>query len=124
MQIAAHASGGLASFPSACSNLRPAMTKLEPRLHPETICGPCRALQLILPPARWRSQFSFQLLSSAPRDGGFPSGFDYARSGNPNRAALEKGLAMLEGGGQAAAFASGVAAASACDLQRFRLTTT
>jgi cystathionine gamma-synthase len=47
------------------------------------------------------------------RDGGFPSGFDYARSNNPNRDALEKGLAMLEGGAQAAAFASGVAAAGA-----------
>jgi cystathionine gamma-synthase len=46
-------------------------------------------------------------------DGGFPSGFDYTRSGNPNRAALEEALVLLEGGAQAAAFASGVAAASA-----------
>jgi cystathionine gamma-synthase len=46
-------------------------------------------------------------------DGGFPSGFDYSRSNNPNRAALEKALALLEGGAAAAAFASGTAAASA-----------
>ena len=47
------------------------------------------------------------------RDGSFPSGFDYTRSGNPNRAALEEALAILEEGGQAVAFASGMAAASA-----------
>ncbi|HEY2713773.1 MAG TPA: PLP-dependent transferase [Chthoniobacterales bacterium] len=46
-------------------------------------------------------------------DGSFPSGFDYARSNNPNRATLEKALALLEGGTVAAAFASGSAAASA-----------
>ncbi len=46
-------------------------------------------------------------------DGSFPSGFDYARSNNPNRATLEKALALLEGGAVAAAFASGSAAASA-----------
>ncbi len=45
-------------------------------------------------------------------DGGFPTGFDYARSDNPNRAALEKALALLEGGAVAAAFASGLAAAT------------
>jgi cystathionine gamma-synthase len=46
-------------------------------------------------------------------DGSFPSGFDYARSNNPNRATLEKALALLEGGAVAAAFASGSAAATA-----------
>ncbi len=44
-------------------------------------------------------------------DGSFPSGFDYSRSDNPNRAALEEALATIEGGIAAAAFASGVAAA-------------
>ena len=34
----------------------------------------------------------------------------YARIGNPNRDALERTLALLEGGGDAAAFASGCAA--------------
>ncbi|CAN5605992.1 cystathionine gamma-synthase [soil metagenome] len=43
-------------------------------------------------------------------DGSFP-GFNYTRTGNPNRAALEKALARLEGGAVAAAFASGVATA-------------
>jgi cystathionine gamma-synthase len=45
-------------------------------------------------------------------DGSFPTGFDYARSDNPNRAALEKAFAILEGGAVAAAFASGLAAAT------------
>jgi cystathionine gamma-synthase len=44
-------------------------------------------------------------------DGAFhPSGFFYARHGNPNRAALEACVAALEGGAAAAAFASGAAA--------------
>lgn len=40
-------------------------------------------------------------------DGSYPHGFDYTRSGNPNRSALEASLAALEGGADAAAFASG-----------------
>jgi cystathionine gamma-synthase len=44
-------------------------------------------------------------------DGSFPSGFNYSRSDNPNRATLEEALAALEGGAGAAAFASGMAAA-------------
>lgn len=47
------------------------------------------------------------------QDGGYPSGYVYTRSGNPNRAALETTLAALEGGAAAFAFASGQAAASA-----------
>ncbi len=43
-------------------------------------------------------------------DGGYPSGFVYARSDNPNRQALERALTALEGGESAAAFASGMAA--------------
>ncbi|MBI3635724.1 MAG: aminotransferase class I/II-fold pyridoxal phosphate-dependent enzyme [Candidatus Rokubacteria bacterium] len=43
-------------------------------------------------------------------DGGYRGGHVYARSGNPNRAALERALADLEGGAGAAAFASGQAA--------------
>lgn len=45
--------------------------------------------------------------------GDYPSGFVYARSDNPNRRALEDAMAKLEGGAQAAAFGSGLAAASA-----------
>lgn len=46
-------------------------------------------------------------------DGGYPHGHVYTRSGNPNRSALESALATLQGGVEAAAFASGSAAASA-----------
>ena len=46
-------------------------------------------------------------------DGSFPHGFIYGRSGNPNRAALEECLRILEGGATAAAFASGSAAMAA-----------
>lgn len=41
---------------------------------------------------------------------GESTGFDYTRSGNPTRQALEDGLAQLEGGARALAFASGMAA--------------
>ncbi|MGH8371119.1 MAG: trans-sulfuration enzyme family protein [Gammaproteobacteria bacterium] len=44
-------------------------------------------------------------------DGGYPNGFSYSRVTNPNRAQLETCLAALEGGSEALAFASGVAAA-------------
>jgi cystathionine gamma-synthase len=46
-------------------------------------------------------------------DGGFSRGNVYTRSENPNRTALERAMAMLEGGDEAAAFASGMAATSA-----------
>jgi cystathionine gamma-synthase len=46
-------------------------------------------------------------------EGGYPHGYVYARSANPTRHALERGLAALEGGDDAAAFGSGLAAASA-----------
>jgi cystathionine gamma-synthase len=44
-------------------------------------------------------------------DGSYPHGYDYTRSGNPNRDALEKSLAALEGGMEAVAFSSGSTAA-------------
>jgi len=44
-------------------------------------------------------------------DGSLPHGYLYARMNNPNREALEKSLAALEGGTLALAFASGQAAA-------------
>ena len=46
-------------------------------------------------------------------EGGYPHGYIYGRSANPTRHALEEGLAALEGGEEAAAFASGLAASSA-----------
>jgi cystathionine beta-lyase/cystathionine gamma-synthase len=44
---------------------------------------------------------------------GAHKGFEYSRSGNPTRAALETCLAALEGGEQGLAFASGLAASTA-----------
>src|SRR3954471_22116669 len=44
---------------------------------------------------------------------GHHKGYEYSRSGNPTRAALETCLASLEGGEQGLAFASGLAATSA-----------
>jgi cystathionine gamma-synthase len=44
-------------------------------------------------------------------DGEYPHGFSYSRVANPNRTQLETCLAALEGGSEAFAFASGVAAA-------------
>ena len=46
-------------------------------------------------------------------DGSYPKGHMYSRNSNPNRDALEKGLAILEGGVKAFAFGSGLAAVSA-----------
>src|SRR5436309_4341359 len=44
---------------------------------------------------------------------GHHKGYEYSRSGNPTRAALEECLAALEGGERALAFASGLAATTA-----------
>jgi cystathionine gamma-synthase len=46
-------------------------------------------------------------------EGNYPQGYIYGRSGNPTRNALESALAALEGGAEAAAFSSGLAASSA-----------
>ena len=46
-------------------------------------------------------------------DGSYPSGFVYSRSDNPNRRSLEQAMAALEGGTEAAAFGSGLAATAA-----------
>ena len=41
---------------------------------------------------------------------GQSTGYDYSRSGNPTRQALEEGIARLEGGERGFAYASGMAA--------------
>ena len=46
-------------------------------------------------------------------EGTYSRGFMYTRNNNPNRQALEKGIAVLEGGAAAAAFASGSGATMA-----------
>ncbi len=52
--------------------------------------------------------------STYRQDGiGRPRGYEYSRTGNPTRAALEKALAALEGAEYGLAFASGVAATTA-----------
>jgi cystathionine gamma-synthase len=43
-------------------------------------------------------------------EGSYPRGFMYTRNNNPNRQALEQGISALEGGAEAAAFASGTGA--------------
>jgi cystathionine gamma-synthase len=45
--------------------------------------------------------------------GGMRGGYEYARTGNPTRAALEANLAALEGGAHGRAFSSGMAATDA-----------
>lgn len=46
-------------------------------------------------------------------DGSYCDGYSYSRSDNPNRRALERAMAALEGGSEAAAFGSGIAASAA-----------
>ena len=46
-------------------------------------------------------------------DGTYPLGYSYSREDNPNRQALERCLADLEGGKQALCFSSGLAVANA-----------
>jgi cystathionine gamma-lyase len=67
--------------------------------HPDPISG------AVMEPIVMSSTFS----QPAP---GRPKRFDYSRSGNPTRAALEGCLSALEGGRRAFAFASGCAAAT------------
>jgi cystathionine gamma-synthase len=55
----------------------------------------------------------YQTSTFAQEAVGVHKGYDYARSGNPTRTALETALAALDGGGHALAFASGLAAESA-----------
>src|SRR3982075_4443468 len=45
--------------------------------------------------------------------GGLRGGYEYSRSGNPTRAALEECLAAIEDGARGLAFASGLAAEDA-----------
>jgi len=64
---------------------------------------PCAATGATIPPIYQTATFTLE----AP---GVTKGFDYSRSGNPTRGALEAQLASLEGARYASAFASGMAA--------------
>jgi cystathionine beta-lyase/cystathionine gamma-synthase len=55
----------------------------------------------------------YQTSTFAQEEPGKHKGYDYSRTGNPTRAALEKNLAALENGKYGLAFASGLAAISA-----------
>lgn len=55
----------------------------------------------------------YQTSTYVQEEVGKHKGYEYARSGNPTRTALEKNLAALEGGVGALAFASGMAAINA-----------
>jgi cystathionine gamma-lyase len=65
--------------------------------HPEPITG------AVMPPI-------FQTSTYAQRGPGEHSGFEYSRTHNPTRYALERAIASLEGGAYGLAFASGLAA--------------
>jgi cystathionine gamma-synthase len=81
-------------------------------LHPETIAVHAGRR---IDPATGAVAEPIQLSTTfqRPQDGEFHGGFDYTRADNPNRRALEQALATIEGGAATAAFASGLAAASA-----------
>jgi cystathionine gamma-lyase len=64
---------------------------------------PDPAYGAVMPPIYQTSTFAFPEV-------GRPGEFDYTRSGNPTRRALEQCLAAIEGGSHAFAFASGMAA--------------
>ena len=78
--------------------------------HIETVCvhaghAPDAATAAISPPIHLATTFE------RDADGSYPKGFSYSRAANPNRTQLEACLAALEGGSEALAFSSGVAAA-------------
>lgn len=78
-------------------------------MRPETLAvksamEPDGASRAIAPPITLSTTFE------RGKDGSYPGGYDYSRSGNPNRTALETALAALEGGEAALAFPSGMAA--------------
>src|ERR1039458_7801532 len=74
--------------------------------------NPAEHMGAVMPPIYQTSTFAF-------RSGNRPGPFDYSRSGNPTRQALEKCLAALEGGIAGFAFATGMAA-EATVLMLFR----
>jgi len=81
-------------------------------LKPETLAvhaarGPDPGTGAVAPPLHLSTTFE-----RAP-DGGYPHGFQYGRSGNPTRDALERAIAALEGAAEALCFASGTAASMA-----------
>jgi cystathionine beta-lyase/cystathionine gamma-synthase len=80
----------------------------RPPLHFETLAihagqAPDKAYGAVMMPIYQTSTFAFEGFDK-------PGTFDYTRSGNPTRAALEEALAAIEGGTRGFAFATGMAA--------------
>jgi cystathionine gamma-synthase len=69
--------------------------------------GPDPATGAVVPPISLATTFAQDGV------GGLAAGYEYSRSGNPTRTALETHVAALEGGGHGFAFASGLAAEDA-----------
>jgi cystathionine gamma-synthase len=69
--------------------------------------GPDPATGAVVPPISLATTFAQHGV------GGLAAGYEYSRSGNPTRAALEHHVAALEGGRHGLAFASGLAAEDA-----------
>ena len=110
MQIIPRRQTGGPVFPALICARR--MAKPDFQLHPETIA--VHAGREIDPGSGAVAEpIQLSTTFQRPKDGDFHGGFDYTRSDNPNRRALERALAALEGGSAAAAFASGLAASSA-----------
>jgi cystathionine gamma-synthase len=81
---------------------------LVPGARPATQCvhagvQPDPAYGAVMPPIYQSSTFAF-------RDVCTNAGYDYTRSGNPTRAALEEAIALLEGGGGATCTSTGMSA--------------
>jgi cystathionine beta-lyase len=72
-----------------------------------SVGGPTGAMGI---PVYQTSTFDQAAVYDMERSGAFHQKYDYARSGNPTRAALEETIAGLEGGAKGYAFASGIAA--------------
>jgi cystathionine beta-lyase/cystathionine gamma-synthase len=72
--------------------------------------NPGEHLGAVMPPIYQTSTFAFQGVNR-------PGPFDYSRSGNPTRRALENCLAALEGGAAGFAFATGMAAETTVLMQ-------
>ncbi|MDC6365324.1 MULTISPECIES: cystathionine gamma-synthase [Flavobacteriaceae] len=85
------------------------MSKKELKFNSKTIHGgqhPDKAYGAVMPPI-------YQTSTYAQTTPGEHQGFEYSRSGNPTRAALENSLASIENGNYGLAFASGLSAIDA-----------
>lgn len=85
------------------------MSKKDLKFNSKTIHGgqhPDKAYGAVMPPIYQTSTYA----QSTP---GGHKGFEYSRSGNPTRAALESSLASIENGNYGLAFASGLSAMDA-----------